>query len=233
MVDSAEAARRNIVMIAAHPDDIAHGMGGTAWLLKDKYQLNVLCLTKGERGLSREVSEETASIREKEEAAACKLLGANLTFLGLIDGEVFAGREICERVAEILKELDPIAVFAQWPVNVPDHTAAFTIAMKACSLAGIYHTTEFYMLENGVGGQTNQFEPDMYVDISDVVEHKKDLIRCHACQFRGENHIEKILSRNVFRGLLARCDYAEPFKTINPPVNRRWGSKTGNILLDL
>ena len=30
----------NIAIIVAHPDDLAHAMGGTAWLLKDRYKLH-------------------------------------------------------------------------------------------------------------------------------------------------------------------------------------------------
>ena len=39
----------NIVFIVAHPDDMAYGMGGTAWLLKEKYNLHILCTTRGEK----------------------------------------------------------------------------------------------------------------------------------------------------------------------------------------
>ena len=228
-----EDGRRNVVIVAAHPDDVAHAMGGTAYLMKDRYKLHVLCLTRGERGLSREPSPETAAIRTKEEEAACAILGADLTFLAQTDGEVFAGRELGEKGAAILKELDPVAVFTMWPINVRDHSAAYEIAMKALHLAGTFYTTEFYMFENGIGGQTNQFEPDVYVNISEVVERKKDLVRCHACQNPDEDSVNRVIQRNVFRGLLARCDYAEPFKTFMPLMGSRWGRRSGCILLDL
>ena len=43
-------SRPAIAFVTGHPDDVAFAMGGTAWLLKDKYQLHVFCATRGERG---------------------------------------------------------------------------------------------------------------------------------------------------------------------------------------
>jgi LmbE family N-acetylglucosaminyl deacetylase len=94
-------SKPSIVFVVAHPDDLAIIMGGTALLLKDRYQLHVLCASKGERGYPwkgvgrlKPINPEIATIRAKEEKAACAMLGANLTFLGQIDGEIFAGREV-------------------------------------------------------------------------------------------------------------------------------------------
>ncbi len=227
------ADRRNILFVEAHPDDIVHGMGGTAWRLKDDYDLHLVCLTSGQRGIRGKSAEEAAAIRIAEERAACELLGAEATFMGEMDGELFAGRELCEKVADIVRRLEPAAVFTLWPVNVPDHTAACEVATKALHLAKVFFTTELYMIENGMGGQTNQFEPDVYVNISDVIEHKRQLMRCHRSQVPDEARVERTLERNRFRGLLARCDWAEPFKTYWPLMGTRWERKSTCILWEL
>lgn len=224
--------RKNIVLMAAHPDDIAMSMGGTAWLLKDRYQLHVICLSKGERGLKGTPMDQTAAIREKEEQGACDLLGATLTFGGQIDGEIYPDRSLCERVAEMLKKLEPVALFTMWGVEVPDHEAAHMTARRALQLAGMKDAIEEYMYEAGPGGQTNMFDPDLYVNISDVAEEKKRLIRCHACQV-SEAGVERWMRLDAFRGRLARCEYAEGFKVTNPLINKRWGRKVGYLLLDL
>jgi LmbE family N-acetylglucosaminyl deacetylase len=90
---------------------------------------------------------------------------------------------------------------------------------------------EVYFMEAGRGGQTNQFVPDFYVNISDVYEEKLTIIRCHASQNKGD----KLAKINQFQthGQLARCDYAEVFKSYFPQVNYRWGNKTINSLLNL
>ena len=192
-------------------------MGGTAWLLKARYRLHVLCLTKGERGIKGASLQKAAAIREKEEAAACRLLGAKLTFLGQIDGETFADRRTCETVARIMKRVQPAAVFTLWPINLhPDHTTAYEVATKALHLAGRFRDTEVYLSENTIGTQTRQFNPDLYVDISDVVDAKRNLARCHRSQNPSDEHIERVIERNRVRGLFAGCRHAEPFKTMAP-----------------
>lgn len=225
--------KRNLVCIVAHPDDVAHSMGGTMLLLKEKYQIHVVCLTKGERGIKDLSMEESAAIREKEEIAAAKLLGSEVTFPGLIDGDVFAGEDICIQVCGILTELKPKAIFTLWPINVPDHFMACAIAVKALHMAGVFYETEVYMSENSIGGQSNQFDPDLYVNIDGVIDKKRELVRCHRSQNPTEEKVEAVIERNRLRGLMARCDFAEPFKTVMPLVGKRWGRKAGSMLLEL
>ena len=225
--------KRSVVFVTAHPDDLSHAMGGTAVLLSRQYRVHVLCLTRGERGIRGKSMAQAAAIRSREERAAAALIGARVTFLGQIDGEVYAERRVCARVARILKRLRPMALFTLWPLNVPDHVACYTIAVKALHLAGIFYTTEVYMGENGIGGQTNQFDPDLYVDITKVLDAKRELVRCHRSQNPTGADVERVLERNRLRGMMARCEWAEPFKSVMPIANRRWGRKAGSLLLGL
>ena len=203
-----------IVAIFAHPDDESCGIGGTLWLLKDRYQILLLCLTRGERGLSPgfiEVRAETARIREAEMRSVTRLLGAEVRFLDRIDGEVFADRAICELVACILREVRPVLIFGMWPIDAhPDHAAASDIARKAMRIAG--YNGEFWMHEEGIG-QTAQFEPDLCVDISAVAEAKNQLIRCHACQNTDDALVHAMEELNRIRGSKAGCGLAEAFKS--------------------
>ncbi len=180
--------KKVVAVVIAHPDDMDHSMGGTAWLLKGAYQLHVICATKGERGIEGASLKEAGAIRQKEQEAACELLGAGLTFLGRIDGELYADKGVCEEVAGLLGEMRPAAVFTLWPINEhPDHVAIFDITMRALRIAGIYRETEIYLAENAMGTQTNQFDPDVYVDISGVIEGKRRLaaVPCVAEPGRG------------------------------------------------
>lgn len=47
--------RPPVAFVLAHPDDLDHSMGGTAWMLKDAYDLHVFCATKGEHGIRGKV----------------------------------------------------------------------------------------------------------------------------------------------------------------------------------
>jgi len=203
--------RGTVVFIVAHPDDVAHAMGGTACLLGKTHEIHVLCATKGERGIKGKTHDEAAAIREKEEMAACKKLNAHLTFLGEIDGELFAHQDVCAIVAAALRRLGPVAVFTLWPINKhPDHVAA-----KAIHLSGISKDVELYMGENDAA-QMGQFEPDLLVDITSVIDKKKVLIRAHKSQNPDETRVDKVIERNALRARNTRCQYVEAFKTDLP-----------------
>jgi LmbE family N-acetylglucosaminyl deacetylase len=228
-----------IAIVVVHPDDWAASMGATAWLLKDTHDFRVLCLSKGERGYkwtgegSKPPSAELATRREAEERAACAMIGAEPVFMGQIDGEVHAERALCERVAGLLAEIDPVAVFTQWAVEVPDHMASYAVTVKAMAATGLLHSRDLYFMECGMGGQTNQFDPDLYVDITSAIDKKIEMARLHASQHSPEAWERFIRRQGEMRGWLARCDYAEPFKTYYPLVNRRWGRRTNHLLLNL
>lgn len=228
------AEKPNIVCVVAHPDDVAHAMGGTGLLLKERYKLNVICLTKGERGIKGTPFDEAGRIREAEERAACRLLDADVTFTGEINGDLYAGKELCRRVSDQVKALEPAALFTLWPINShPDHSACYEIAMQALHMAEMYYTCEVYMIENAIGGQTGQFIPDIYVDISSVIETKEKLIRCHASQNPTEERVQSVLLRSTIRGKFACCQHAEGFKTLRPVANRRYDRKSDYLLLAL
>ena len=129
--------RPNIVFVVGHPDDVAFFFGGTASLLKDRFNLHVLCASRGERGYDwtgegmAPPSAEVAQARSAEEAESCRLLDAQLTFLGQLDGEIFAGREVCHAVAGMLADLKPVALFTHHPLEKQDHSATFGIALAA------------------------------------------------------------------------------------------------------
>ena len=215
-----------ILLIVPHPDDVAFGMGGTALLLKERFNLHVLCATKGERGVPGQEMAVTAAIREQEEAAECAMLGAELTFLGLIDAEVFAGQEICHRVAEMIRQLQPVAIFTIWPIDFhPDHSAISEITRKACQIANF--SGELYYIEEGLGSQTTSFRPDLYVDVTAVFDERIKLLRCHTCQNGDDGLVTEAIRRAEFRGQECGCQYAEGFKMTFPP---RKGTAT--ILLE-
>lgn len=208
---------KNIVFVVAHPDDMAYGMGGTAWLLKEKYNLHILCATRGERGLPGVCTkQETALIRETEERRASgDLLGAKITFLDRVDREVFADKKTSEKVAAILTELQPVALFTIWPVDAhPDHSAVSEIAKKAIFLAD--SNCELLFCEERMDCQTSQFAPDIYVDITSVMENKLKMLRCHECQNREDELIHWAIKQSRARGIESRVEYAEGYKTILP-----------------
>jgi len=214
-----------ILFVVAHPDDVAACMGGTALLLTDHYELHVVCATKGERGVGGWTLEQAAAVREAEEQAACDILGAELTFLGKIDQELFADPQTCRRVADVIQALNPLAVLTLWPIfDHPDHSAISEIARKAVRIAA--QPVEFIYFEDVGPARGWYFRPDVYVDVSDVTERKLELIRCHACQNPGDAMVNTALDMAAFRGSQIGCRYAESFATLHARPDAAQGQQS-------
>lgn len=227
----------NIVFIVAHPDDLAFSMGGTACLLNEDYHLHICCASRGERGFTdgavHDPSAELAAIRTGEELAAAALLGAEVTFLGQIDGEIFADRAACAQVAALLAELRPRAVFTHDSYDKADHSACAQIAVQALEMAGLFWETEIYSAVGIQGGGRRGDLIDIFVNISSVIEQKRALVRCHQTQVGSEDGVSAVLSRNSVFGELAWCEYAEAYRSFLPLMGRRWNRKAGSILMEL
>jgi LmbE family N-acetylglucosaminyl deacetylase len=222
----------NIVYICAHQDDIA-SVAGTLLRLKDRYRLHDFCLTLGQKGERPKDGRDTAEVRCEEEQAACRIIGAELQFFDQMDGELYADQAICERVAAELDTLKPAAVITLWPMEKPDHAAAAQIALKALALADLYFTTEIYFRVSSEAICRMAY-PELYVNISDVIEEKMAVARCYQSQW-GEGSFTLIREYVRSLGHLAWCEYAEGFKTALPMIDQRWGrrAEVGRILLDL
>ncbi len=228
----------NIVFVVSHPDDVAFSMGGTAALLKRTYKLHVICISSGERGYKWDgvglppQDLQMGADREKEEEASARLIDADVTFLREPDGEIFAHKAVCYKVAEILKTLKPVAVFTMGPYEKNDHSATTQIARQAMHLSDIFWETDFYML--APYSHSNIYAPNIYVDITEVIEEKKEQVFCHQHHLHDASYWDDLLQENKIMGVLAvHCTYAEAYNTELPMVTSRWGRKMPSVLMNL
>jgi LmbE family N-acetylglucosaminyl deacetylase len=225
-------AESAIAFVVSHPDDVSFSMGGTAALLKRRHKLHVICVCQGERGYKGDGTGppppnwDLGAQRVAEEQASCDLLGAELTVLDEPDGEIAAGRAVCERVAELLGEIKPVAVFTMGPLAKPDHAATCQIARQAMHLAGMLWETELYMCES-------LRHANIFVNTTDVIEEKKAQAFCHQHHLHDASYWDKLLAEDRTAGRLACCEYAEPYLSEFPLAGSRWGRKAGSILMDL
>ena len=212
-------AKDRIVIVPAHPDDLIATIG-FCLLAKDTFDIHVVDYTHGERGLGQEAfTNGTAkATRIKEEESVCKAVGATLHWLDEIDGEAYACRETCERLANVLKELKPCAVFGHWPVDIHgDHMMAGAALMKAVFLANI--APEFYFFEEEY--QSKAFVPDHYVDITSVLERKFEIVRQYKCQYFDGGMERRHRAGNHYHGMhtaMLAFGHAEAFKALFPSL---------------
>ncbi len=223
-----------ILIIEAHPGDWEDGIGGTIWMMKDKFDIHIVTASRGEMG--GDVSEPSRELGEKRESESRKtgaMVGAENYFLGQIDMNVYADKYACDSLTRIIKLVDPDIVFTMWGIDVPDHSATFQMAIKALYETGHLHSAEVYFYESDMGHQTNMFNPKIYVDISSVIDKKLELLRCHETENPDGLLETNTLLKGKFHGYLARCEYAEGFKTYYPLINSRWGRSMNHSLLEI
>ncbi|MFH1459689.1 MAG: PIG-L deacetylase family protein [Candidatus Omnitrophota bacterium] len=197
----------NVLAIGAHPDDIEIGCGGT--LLKHVakgHNVYLLILSAGEVGADPEV-------RKKEQEESAKLMGAKKIIWGNFkDTYLTDVRALINMIEKVIKEVNPQVVFINYLNDVhQDHRAL----AKACLSATRYIKEVLYYEVP----TTQSFNPEIFVDIGDVLYKKLELLRLHVSQVdrtRVENLsiLEIAKSCANFRGFQGRIRYAEAFSAV-------------------
>ena len=204
-----------IVCIGGHPDDPESGCAGTLARYAEQSQaVTVIYLTRGERGIQGKSNDEAAAIRSAECEAACKFVGAQARFAGQIDGSADFTRPRVDELQTILAAEKPDIVFTHWPIDTHmDHQVAGLCALRACM--ALKPRPQLYFFEVNSGSQTQGFMPNTYVDITLVVEKKRQALFAHKSQ-DGEGiwreHHEPIAT---WRGREAGVKFAEAFMRLN------------------
>ena len=204
-----------IVCIGGHPDDPESGCAGTlARYAALGHSVTVIYLTRGERGIRGKSLEEAAQIRTAECEAACKIIGAKPVFAGQIDGDTELNHARLDAFTKILAGEAPDIIFTHWPVDTHmDHQIASLLAQRAAM--ALSKRPQIYFFEVNTGSQSQGFTPNVYIDISAVVEKKKAALFAHKSQ-DGEGiwreHHESVAK---FRGREAGVAWAEAFYHVN------------------
>src|SRR5881398_49925 len=175
------AARLTVVCVGGHPDDPESGCGvPQCRVTPQRPAATVVCLTRGERGISGKSLDEAATIRSAECETACKIIGAKPEFFGQIDGATEVTQAHVDAMTRFLAAENPDLVFTHWPVDTHmDHQVASVLTIRAWMSL---RTSRLYFFEVNSGSQTEGFLPNTYVDISSVVERKKAALFAHISQ---------------------------------------------------
>ena len=217
----------NILAIGAHPDDIELSVGGTLLRYKkDGHKIYIALTTSGNIGSTTHSSrEEIAAVREAEMIEAAKFYDAEVRFLRNDDELLHNTPETRMQVLDAIRWANPDVIFTHHPVDhSPDHhttaeiVSDMLLSMPASLLPaqGVPCTKKpsvfFWEPSAGIG-----FQPEVYVDISDVIEEKKAALRCHVSQnawierFMDRSLIDMLEIVGAFRGVQCDLMYAEAF----------------------
>jgi LmbE family N-acetylglucosaminyl deacetylase len=203
--------KQSILAFGAHPDDIEIGMGGTVAKLNGMgYDVNLVVAT-----LPNFVSTDTKEQRKIEATMSAKVMGSKQPdFLDLSPDEIIFNRKFTTLIDQIIRKYKPEAIFTQWIGDSHQDHQALTRAVIAASR----DSNNLFMYETTMpGGVTESaFRPQLYVDISETLEIKKNALNCFDSQkIRcGDPWIGAIVGRSLFRGYQMNTKHAEVFEII-------------------
>jgi len=187
-----------VLVIACHPDDMEMMMGGSILLLKKAgCAIHCINVANGCAGSAELPPARIAAIRKKEAERSAELLGATLHPSLVDDLEVFYTQDLIRRVTALVRQVKPDMVFTQSLEDyMDDHMNTGKIASTATFLrnvnnyrsipdeeavfedAMLYHSTP-HILTDMV---RRPIAPEMFVDVSSVIDEKEKLLACHASQ---------------------------------------------------
>ena len=184
--------------VAAHPDDIEFLMSGTLLRLADAgYSIHYWNLANGCCGSDCMDREETARVRRLESIHSCQKLAATFHDPICDDLSIFFDRETLARATSVIRQIEPEIVLTHSLSDyMEDHmntarlavTATFSRGMKNFPVdppqtisrqdVCLYHAQPY----SNLTPMRQLVVPDLFVDTTDLMEKKKELLACHASQ---------------------------------------------------
>jgi LmbE family N-acetylglucosaminyl deacetylase len=214
----------NILAIGCHPDDIEVSCAGTLAKCKKRGDEVIIChVANGNLGHAEIMPGELREIRQKEARAAGALARMEVIACDVGDLMVYDSREQRDRVVEAIRYARPDVIITHSPDDyMPDHIAVSKLVFGAAFAASVPHygtggaagITPLYYMDTLAGVN---FNPTEYVDISQEIDIKLEMLECHESQLkwmREHDNIdfaEFVRSCARFRGLQSGAQYAEAF----------------------
>lgn len=220
---------RRVLVIGAHPDDAESGAGGSIALWsKAGNEVQLIVCTNGDKGTKDpDLSpHRLAELREREQEEAARCLGiSRVIFLRHQDGQLEPSLQFRAELALLIRQGRPNVIVTHDPWRPymlhPDHRAVGLAATDAIVAARdrLFHP-EF--LASGIPPHApseiyyfHAESPDLFTDITEVLERKLEALRCHRTQLA---HVagweERIRQRAAETGRQAGVAYAEGFKRV-------------------
>ncbi|MBS7299271.1 MAG: PIG-L family deacetylase [Eubacteriales bacterium] len=215
----------NVLAVGCHPDDIEISCCGTlAKCVKRGDKVTVCHVANGNMGHEIISPEELREIRIGEAKKAGALAGIEVVTLDI--GDLLPnGCDIEQRdkLVELIKKVQPDFIITHSPTDyMPDHLAVSKLVFDASFAASVPHygapgkaaVVPIFYMDNLAG---MNFNPTEYVDISDEIELKIQMLECHESQLkwmRDHDHIdfaEFVRTCSRFRGIQCGTQYAEAF----------------------
>ena len=217
-----------VLAIGAHPDDIELACSGTlAKCVKRGDKVIVCHVSSGNLGHVVISPDELQIIRANEAKSAGNLAGIEVIWGGFHDLDIYDNnKEARDKIVDIIKYANPDFIITHSPEDyMPDHTAVSRLVFDASFTATLpnYKTkynkpaklVPIYYMDTISGVN---FNPTEYVDISEEINLKLEMLECHKSQLewmREHDNIDfadMVRTCSKYRGYQCGVEYAEGFR---------------------
>lgn len=215
----------NVLAIGCHPDDIEISCCGTlAKCVKRGDKVTVCHVANGNMGHEIIKPDELRDIRREEAKKAGSLAGIEVVTIDvgdlLVNGADYKQRD---KIADLIRKVQPDFIITHSPTDyMNDHRevsklvfdASFTASVPQYGNGGKSPVVPIYYMDNLAG---LNFNPTEYVDITDEIDLKIEMLECHVSQLkwmRDHDNIdfaEFVRTCSRYRGIQCGVDYAEAF----------------------
>ncbi len=224
---------RTAIGIFSHPDDAELVCAGTLSLLKKAgWDIHIVTLAPGDKGTAELSREEISYIRKEEAARAASIIDASYYCLEFEDLYILYDRESINRTTAIIRSVKPSVVFTASPQDyLIDHELTSLIVQAACFASGVknmevdipaFEPVPYLYYCDPMEGKDlfgKPVKPSMYIDISEEIGIKEEMLACHASQrnwlmqhHKMDEYIHAMKRFAAQRGGEAGTDFAEGFR---------------------
>ncbi len=225
----------NVLAFGAHGDDLEAFCAGTLAIYARAGHHVVMCVVTDGRGRPQGDPGQIAAIRKKEAQASADIIGAELVWMAVPDGDLRVDDPTRHQFIEAIRSAAPDVIFTHPPNDYhPDHNATSRLTMDAAQIARTTNYRSalppirkpvplaFMDSEFGI-----DFIPEDYVDISEVWHLKQEMLLQHRSQhmpgpYYDPNFVMPPADQNAivraarviseFRGLACGAAYGEGFR---------------------
>ena len=218
--------KKNILIVAAHPDDEVFGCAGTvAKFIKNNWNAHLLFFTDGVSARKNEKNLELKIKRRKSAALrSSKLLGIkNVKFLSFPDNGLDKVKliEVIKEIESYMDQFKPEIIFthSNTDLNI-DHEIINRAVITAtrpqpnCYVKKILLFETLSSTEWNFSNKKLNFKPNYFVDIKNTIKIKIKAIKAYKSELRKWPHPRSVNGAKIlanYRGQSVGLQFAESF----------------------
>jgi len=216
---------RQVLVVAAHPDDELLGLGGTiAWHVSQGDRVVIALMA--DAGTARYEDETVQFVRRCALEAASRLGISDVRFAGLADQklDILPILDITQRIEAILGNIQPQIIYTHHRGDVNhDHQIVYEATLTAARPYRAPYVERILCYETPSATEwagpyaENHFVPNVYVDITAYLESKLSAVSAYTTELRSFPHprsLEALRTRAAHWGSVIGVAAAEAFMLV-------------------